>query len=137
MSTPTTENGTGGKTSRLLLTSAILGGWAAGALTAAFLVRREIGKLRAGVPAPAGAPGAKPAAAARVAPQPAAAAPVAEKPEELSEETLAVISATIAAFLGKTARIRSVRMVPATAQSPWAQQGRVYVQGSHNLGLQR
>lgn len=136
MTTPTTENGTGGKTSRLLLTTAILGGWAAGALTAAFLVRREIGKLRAGAPAPAKAPGAKPAAAARVAPQPAP-APEAQKPEELSEETLAVISATICAFLGKTARIRSVRMVPATAQSPWAQQGRVYVQGSHNLGLQR
>jgi methylmalonyl-CoA carboxyltransferase 12S subunit len=133
MSTPTTENGTGGKTSRLLLTSAILGGWAAGALTAVFLVRREIGKFRAGAGASAGGPVLRPVLAERTA----ATAPAVDQPEELSEETLAVISATIAAFLGKTARIRAVRRVPANAQSPWAQQGRVYVQGSHNLGLQR
>jgi methylmalonyl-CoA carboxyltransferase 12S subunit len=138
MSTPTTENGTGGKkTSGLLLTSAILGGWAAGALTAVFLVRREIGKFRAGVAAPSGAPALRPAVAERPAPQSAATAAAVDQPEELSEETLAVISATIAAFLGKTARIRAVRRMPAYTMSSWAQQGRVYVQGSHNLGLQR
>jgi hypothetical protein len=41
----------------------------------------------------------------------------------------------VAAFLGKKARIRRARLVsPMTHSSAWAQQGRVYVQASHNLG---
>jgi len=57
---------------------------------------------------------------------------------ELAEpkpETLAVITAAATAFLGKAARIRSARLVPAQddSVSAWSQQGRVIVQTSHNL----
>lgn len=50
-------------------------------------------------------------------------------------ELLAVMTAAATAFLGKTARIRSARLVPAATDdvSPWSQQGRVIVQTSHNL----
>jgi methylmalonyl-CoA carboxyltransferase large subunit len=59
--------------------------------------------------------------------------------DQLDEEILMVLTATVAAFMGKTARIRHARLIGTGAYaSPWVQQGRVYVQGSHNLGaLQR
>ncbi len=50
--------------------------------------------------------------------------------EGLSEELLLVISAAIAAYLGKKAHIRQIRLVGTTA---WAQQGRVTIQASHAL----
>jgi methylmalonyl-CoA carboxyltransferase large subunit len=50
--------------------------------------------------------------------------------EGLSEELLLVISAAVAAFLGKKPHIRQIRLVGATA---WAQQGRVTIQASHAL----
>jgi methylmalonyl-CoA carboxyltransferase large subunit len=50
--------------------------------------------------------------------------------EGLSEEVLVVISAAIAAFLGKKPHIRQIRLIGTTA---WAQQGRVTVQASHAL----
>ena len=63
------------------------------------------------------------------APKPKAAAKPVE--EEISAETLTVITAAICAFLGKPARIRRVRRI--TAASPWAQVGRVNVMASHTL----
>jgi hypothetical protein len=40
----------------------------------------------------------------------------------------------VAAFLGKKARVRSARLIrPVVSTSAWAQQGRVFVQASHNL----
>ena len=50
----------------------------------------------------------------------------------ISEEIMLVIAAAVAAFVGKSARVRSARYVN-EGQSPWAQQGRVFVQASHNL----
>lgn len=101
----------------------------AGALTARSLMRREIDELRrelrgeqAPVPAPAAAP--KPAAAAAPAPQVSA---------EITPEILMVLSAAVAAFLGKKAKIKRARLAPITQGSAWAQQGRVFVQASHNL----
>ena len=54
------------------------------------------------------------------------------KPDQISEEIMLVIAAAVAAFVGKSARIRSARYMN-EGQSPWAQQGRVFVQASHNL----
>jgi len=79
--------------------------------------------------------------AAETAPLPVAATPVPEPrvqpasqaSEEIPEEVLLVISAAVAAFLGKRARIRRVRRVPMPGFNPWSQQGRVYIQGSHNI----
>lgn len=64
--------------------------------------------------------------------QPAKAAgpPAAAAPEELSEELVAVISAAVAAFLGKKPHIRQIRLLGGAA---WAQQGRATIQASHAL----
>jgi methylmalonyl-CoA carboxyltransferase large subunit len=58
----------------------------------------------------------------------ASARPEAESAEGLSEELLVVISAAIAAFLGKRPHIRQIRLLGSAA---WAQQGRVTIQASH------
>ncbi len=50
--------------------------------------------------------------------------------EELSEELLLVLSAAIAAYLGKKAPIRQIRLLRSDA---WAQQGRATIQASHAL----
>jgi methylmalonyl-CoA carboxyltransferase large subunit len=51
-------------------------------------------------------------------------------PESLSEELVVVIGAAIAAFLGKRAHIRQIRLLDSPA---WAQQGRVTMQAAHTL----
>jgi methylmalonyl-CoA carboxyltransferase 12S subunit len=50
----------------------------------------------------------------------------------LDEEVVLVISAAIAAFLGKKAHIRQIRLIGSGA---WAQQGRVTIQASHALSV--
>jgi methylmalonyl-CoA carboxyltransferase 12S subunit len=50
--------------------------------------------------------------------------------EEIPEEVVLVISAAVAAFLGKKAPIRQIRVLGSGA---WAHQGRVTVQASHRL----
>jgi len=62
--------------------------------------------------------------------QPAPAAPV--ENTDISEELIALIGAAIAAFLGKKARIRQIRLLGTTS---WAQQGRVTIQASHGLSV--
>lgn len=63
----------------------------------------------------------------------ALASPLPPPPSPLDEELIAVISAAIAAFLGKKARIRQIRLLGTTT---WAQQGRVTIQASHGLLVQ-
>lgn len=68
-----------------------------------------------------------------------AAAPVPVPPappeeEEISEELVLVLSAAIAAFLGKKPHIRQIRLLRSPA---WAQQGRVTIQASHMIALTR
>jgi methylmalonyl-CoA carboxyltransferase large subunit len=86
-------------------------------------LRQEVARLGERVAALEAAAGAKPHAAAP-APPPAAEAP------GLSEELVVVISAAVAAFLGKKLHIRQIRLVGTAA---WAQQGRVTIQASHAL----
>ena len=79
-----------------------------------------------------------PAASPRPSPlaTPPVSAPVAKKSEEeISPELLVVMAAAVTVFLGKTVRIRSAKMLqsPYEIVNPWAQQGRVFVQASHNL----
>ena len=62
---------------------------------------------------------------ARTAPQPAAVTP----------EEIVIIAAAVASYLGKRVRIRSARRIVPTGMSPWSQQGRVFVQASHNIGM--
>ncbi len=55
--------------------------------------------------------------------------------EEVPQETMAVLAAAVTAFLGGRVRILSARRLQSPRQftSPWSQQGRVFVQASHNL----
>ncbi len=67
----------------------------------------------------------------------AAASAQASATEEITPETLRTITETVSALLGRKVRVRSVKVLPtpdATINS-WAQQGRVVIQASHNIGL--
>jgi methylmalonyl-CoA carboxyltransferase large subunit len=57
-----------------------------------------------------------------------------EPHEEIAEETMAVIAAAVAAFLGERAHVRQVRLL---ASEAWAQQGRVSVMASHRWAVHR
>jgi methylmalonyl-CoA carboxyltransferase large subunit len=67
-------------------------------------------------------------------PVPTPAAASSRDGEVLSDETILVIGAAIAAFLGKKAHIRQIRLLGSAA---WAQQGRVTIQASHALSTAR
>ena len=116
----------------LLLPLGIFAGWVAGAAMSRRMVQREIALLEARLaPAPVPAPAPPPAVIAAPRPKP----PEPEKVEEVTPEIIMVLSAAVAAFLGKRARIRSARLVRTGSSNAWAQQGRVFVQASHNLGV--
>ena len=89
-------------------------------------LRQELARLNERVAALEAAVGTKPPAAAPAPPPPVAEAP------SLDEELLVVISAAVAAFLGKKPHIRQIRLLGTTA---WAQQGRVTIQASHALSV--
>jgi hypothetical protein len=73
--------------------------------------------------------------AAMAAVTPTAKAGTAPPAEEIEPEMLVVMAAAVTAFLGKKVRIRSAKMLqsPYEIVNPWSQQGRVFVQASHNL----
>ena len=141
--------------SLLILFLVLIAAWFIAAAAARSAVRREIEKLRgelkgwraemplsepapvASSAAPVAIPAAEPATAAAPAPAAAATAVASEPPptDQFDDEILAVLTAAVAAFLGKTVRIRRARLMgPMQPSNAWAQQGRVYVQASHNLG---
>jgi methylmalonyl-CoA carboxyltransferase large subunit len=62
---------------------------------------------------------------------PASAPQAVPSADGVSEEVVLVIGAAIAAFLGKKAHVRQIRLLRSDA---WAQQGRVTIQASHALG---
>jgi methylmalonyl-CoA carboxyltransferase large subunit len=88
-------------------------------------LRREVARLGERVAALESAGGVKPAAAV-----PAPAPPPAPQADGIPEEIILVISAAVAAFLGKRPRIRQIRLLGSAA---WAQAGRVTIQASHAL----
>ena len=55
--------------------------------------------------------------------------------EEISSKTKAALSAKISTFFGKPVHIRSIKRLRTTSPGvdPWARQGRIAVQSSHNL----
>jgi methylmalonyl-CoA carboxyltransferase large subunit len=57
---------------------------------------------------------------------------MAAQPAGLDEELLLVISAAIAAFLGKKPHIRQIQLL---GHAAWVQQGRVTIQASHRLSV--
>jgi methylmalonyl-CoA carboxyltransferase large subunit len=85
-------------------------------------LRKEVARLSERVAALEAAGGANRAATTTPAPQAVPAA------DGVSEETVLVIAAAIAAFLGKKAHVRQIRLLGSDA---WAQQGRATIQASH------
>ena len=70
---------------------------------------------------------------------PAAEGTAFQESREIPPETLAVITASVTAYLGSNVRVRSVSLMPPplSAASAWSQQGRVFVQASHNIRTRR
>lgn len=62
--------------------------------------------------------------------QTAAKVAAAVEPARLDDELVTVIAAAVAAFLGKKAHVRQVRLIGTAA---WSMQGRVTIQASHSL----
>jgi hypothetical protein len=98
------------------------------------LLKEQVAKSQ---PAPAMAMAAAAGAAVVVPsapkPEPASAKAVPAKEEGISPEIMAVISAAVTHFLGLRARVRNAHVIQPAGVNPWAQQGRVFVQASHNL----
>ncbi|MBJ6802384.1 hypothetical protein [Geomonas propionica] len=59
----------------------------------------------------------------------------AETHEEITPELLMVMSASIAAYLGRSVRIRRARFVDPMQANAWGQSSRVVLQASHNLNV--
>lgn len=122
----------------------IAAGVIAGSVAARRAVRGEVEQLRSMLrernghePAPASVPVPVVAAPPPPAEPPAETKSAAAAPEseEIAPEVLMVLTAAVAAFLGKRARIRRATLVQPAGASAWAQQGRVYVQASHALNV--
>jgi methylmalonyl-CoA carboxyltransferase large subunit len=96
-------------------------------------IRRELARLGERVAALEATVAVAPREPA-VAPAPAPAPAIAPEPEPdgLSEELVLVISAAIAAFLGKRPHIRQIRLLGSPG---WAEHGRVTIQASHKLSI--
>jgi methylmalonyl-CoA carboxyltransferase large subunit len=107
----------------LLLPLGIFAGWMAGAAMSRRMMRSEVQRLEALIESKNGKAA------------PASAPPEPETVEEVSPEIILVLTAAVAAFLGKRARIRGARLVRTVPSGAWAQQGRVFIQASHNLGV--
>jgi hypothetical protein len=99
---------------------------------------RRIGTVSAEVKALQPAADAHNASSSVTAPTPvtalAAANPV-QQTDEITPETVAMITKTITALLGKKIQVLSVKQLqmPNVTPESWAHQGRVVVQASHNL----
>lgn len=56
-----------------------------------------------------------------------------ETDKGITPELLMVMAASVAAYLGKTVRIRRARFVDPNLVNAWGQSSRVVLQASHNL----
>ncbi|HWY57734.1 MAG TPA: hypothetical protein VNZ03_24955 [Terriglobales bacterium] len=98
-------------------------------------LERTVG-IAAALPSAVRLPGKmKSLAAGAVAPSAQPQASVTQSSADVTSETLATIAETITALLGRKVRILSVKILenPHAVANPWAQQGRVIVQASHNV----
>ncbi len=129
---------TGKSPLRLLLQG---GAWVAGWFLTRQMVRQEVDQLRSEMREQLRRLTELETALARMAGQTAElagpsnpAAPLAPEADgEITPERLAVLAAVVTAFLGRKVKIHQARLVNPEVVSPWAQQGRVFVQASHAL----
>ena len=57
--------------------------------------------------------------------------------QEITPELLMIMSASIAAYLGKNVRIRKARFISEQGPSSWSQMGRVSIQTSHTFSIKQ
>ncbi len=64
---------------------------------------------------------------------------VTQASDEITPETLATITKTITALLGRKIHVRSVKLLPTpdSGSNPWAQNGRAVIQASHNFSQRK
>lgn len=76
---------------------------------------------------------------AATATAPSQATPAISANSRITPEILLILGAAATAYLGKEVRIRSAtKLQPASETiNPWAQQGRAFIQGSHNMRSRR
>ena len=60
-----------------------------------------------------------------------------DEQQEITPELLMIMSASIAAYLGKNVRIRKARFISEQGQSSWSQMGRVSIQSSHTFSIKQ
>jgi methylmalonyl-CoA carboxyltransferase large subunit len=60
-----------------------------------------------------------------------------DEQEEITPELLMIMSASIAAYLGKNVRIRKARFISKQGPSSWSQLGRVSIQTSHTFSIKQ
>ncbi|AOS83530.1 hypothetical protein BIU88_04855 [Chlorobaculum limnaeum] len=60
-----------------------------------------------------------------------------EEQQEITPELLMIMSASIAAYLGKNVRIRRARFISEQGPSSWSQMGRVSIQSSHTFSIKQ
>lgn len=110
-------------------------GAAGGFLAARATMQKELDEFRKEILARNGRVAtAPPPEAPAPAPAPVAEAPAAalEHPP-VDEETAMIIAAAVAAYLGKRAAVRRIRVVGHGSGDPWAVSGRISLQASHNV----
>jgi len=56
--------------------------------------------------------------------------------ELIAPETLLIMSAAIAAYMGKNVRIRRARFITESGPSSWSLQGRMTIQSGRNVPIQ-
>lgn len=119
--------------------SLILGA-AGGFLAARVTMQKELDEFRkeilnrngrGAVAPPPEAPAPAPAPVAEAPPAPEA--PAAPEHPPVDEETAMIIAAAVAAYLGKRAAVRRIRVVGHGSGDPWAVSGRISLQASHNV----
>jgi hypothetical protein len=116
----------------------VIAGWIAGYLVLRWVLQRSINKVRAELEGEI--------EAFHHAPDPAAnsgngfptVGPV-QNLDELTPETVSALGQSLSAFVGREVRISSVKKLPVSyaMSNPWAREGCVLVQNSHQLELSR
>ena len=60
-----------------------------------------------------------------------------DEQQEITPELLMIMSASIAAYLGKNVHIRRARFISEQGPSSWSQMGRVSIQTSHTFSIKQ
>jgi hypothetical protein len=125
----------------ILVAALVIAGWVTVYIGSRSLLKRTCAELRLEVRRQIDALSASVTALERTVGTLAAGSSATLRPEEeqtldeITPETMATITETITALLGRKVHIRSVKIlhVPTAIANAWSQQGRAVIQASHHL----